>query len=293
MISKYGIICEVADCGSFTAAADRLGYSQSSISQSIRSLEEELGVRLLDRKRHGISWTDDGLEFEPFIRAIYNSETALMKKRQSLAGLDDAIIRIGTFTSVSRDILPSLMTDFKKQYPNVRFELHQGDYNNIGEWLKNNVVDLGFLSSEMTGDLPNTILYQDEMLAVLPMDHPLSSAEHVSLKELSEDSFILLDEGEYSTTLDAFRKESLTPKVEYTVYDDYSILSMVKNHLGVSILFKNVVAGYEDVVAVKKLSDPIIRKVCLACYNPSVLSYASKQFMNFTVNAFKGSYKVF
>lgn len=285
MISKYGIVCEVAAKGSFSVAAEALGYAQSSISQAVKAVEDELGVTLLDRKRHGITWTADGMEYAPFLNAIYTAERALAQKHQEMAGLENTTIRIGTFTSVSRDILPRLMQQFKAEYPQVSFELHQGDYNNIHDWLQSGYVDLGFLSMEVQGELMTDFLYEDEMLAVLPKEHPLGKNSEIELAQLAAEPFILLDEGAYSTPLYAFHQQNLSPKVEYTVYDDYSILSMVKNQLGVSLLFRNVVAGFEESVAVRAVVPPIRRKICMAYRDAKTLPYAANRFRKYVIGA--------
>lgn len=287
MLSKYGILCEVASRGSFTAVAELYGYAQSSVSQAVRALEDELGVCLIDRKRHGITWTDSGREYEPYLRAIYAAEQALERKQREMSGLKNATIRIGSFTSVSRDILPHLMMEFKKKYPDVSFELRQGDYNNIHDWLQGGIVDIGFLAIEVAGQLVSDFLYEDEMLAVLPKNHPLSDYSEISLEQLAAERFILLDEGQYSTTLNAFANKGISLRAEYRVYDDYSILSMIKSKLGVSLLFRNVISGYEDDVAIRPLTQPITRKICLACRDPKTLSYASRKFRAFTVNHLK------
>ena len=131
MISRYGIFCKVLELGSFTRAAQCLGYSQSSVSQTIKTMENELGVTLIDRKKDGIGLTPDGEEYFPYIQAVYAAEKALKQKENEMAGLENTTIRIGTFTSVSRTLLPPLMKSFQKEYPMVTFVLRQGEYTGI------------------------------------------------------------------------------------------------------------------------------------------------------------------
>lgn len=114
MLSRYGILCEVVAEGSFTKVAERYGYAQSSISAAVKSVEEELSTCLIDRKRHGITWTEDGKRYAPYLAAIYTAEQALERKNREVLGLEGQVIRIGTFTSVSRDILPPLMERFRQ-----------------------------------------------------------------------------------------------------------------------------------------------------------------------------------
>ena len=116
--------------------AEHFGYAQSSISASVKSVEEELSTSLIDRRRHNITWTEDGKAYAPYITAIYAAEQALTRKNKEMQGLSGQVIRIGTFTSVSRDFLPPLMQTFRNAYPGVSFELHQGDYDEIHDWLE-------------------------------------------------------------------------------------------------------------------------------------------------------------
>lgn len=283
MISKYGLVCEVADIGSFSAVAEKYGFVQSSVSQSVKSLEDELGVCLIDRKRNGASWSVDGRKFEPFIRAVYTAEKALELKRKEMLGLENEVIRVGVFTSVSRDILPSLMTGFRENFPQVRFVLLQGNYSDIVSWLQTDKVDVGFLSSEYVGDLSADELFVDKTKLIMPKNSVLSNKEDITYKDLEKMPFILMDEGKISTIRDMFAKQNAYPKIEYRIYDDYTIISMVKNGLGASLLFENMVRGFDDEVDIREISDPLCRRVCLACKDRKTLSHAALMFRNYVV----------
>lgn len=281
MLSKYGIICEVIAEGSFTKVAEKYGYAQSSISAAVKSLEEELSTTLINRRRHNISWTGDGRIYEPYITAVYSAEQALARKNREMLGLEGQTIRIGTFTSVSRDTLPPLMQEFRALYPGVSFELQQGVYNEIRSWLETGRIDLGFIAEPAAENMNIDFLYEDHMLAVLPPDHPLTEKETISLEDLASEPLILLDEGGYSHVLTAFEKHGLTPRIAYQVADDYSIISMVRSRLGVSLLFHTVIRGFDSELTVKPLTEPIHRRVCLACRDESTLPYASVRFRKF------------
>lgn len=125
MISKYGIFCKVIEMGSFTRVAEELGYSQSAVSQTIKAIEQEAGMTLIERKKDGIRLTADGAQYLPYMQAIYAAEQALAQKQGEMQGLYNSTIRIGTFTSVSRTLLPPLMKEFRTKYPTVNFILRQ------------------------------------------------------------------------------------------------------------------------------------------------------------------------
>lgn len=278
MDNRYSIFMQVLQSGSFTKAAESLRYSQSAVSQSIRSLEKELSVVLLERGRDGLVLTKDGEQYLPYIQAIVADEQALSQKQQEMQGLVHAKIRIGTFTSVSRNILPQLMKEFREVYPDVSFDLLQGDYNSIADDILSGKLDFGFVSPDFVHDLETVDLFQDTMMAVLPENHPLANKKSVSLKDLESEPFIELDEGESSVALEAFDKAGLKPHEFYKVTDDYSILSMIRLGLGYSLLYQTVLAGYSTGVAVLPIKEEFHRTIALAWRSYDTLPLAAQRF---------------
>lgn len=284
MISRYGIFCRVVEQGSFTRAAAVCGYSQSAVSQNVKALEQETGVTLLRRQKDGVQLTQDGAEFYPYIQAVFQAEQALERKRQETMGLQNSVIRIGTFTSVSRNLLPPKMKAFKERYPQVRFVLRQGEYTSIPQWIRQGDIDFGFVNQDAVEGLETKLLYEDHMLAVLPQGHPLEHEERLSLRQLSREPLILLDEGEHSVLLDAFRQAGLTPNLAYEVYDDYSILSMVRQGLGISVLYEKVVAGFEQGLSLRPILEAPRRRVALSWLSWETMPYAARRFAEFLVH---------
>lgn len=287
MISRYTVFCQVIKTGSFTQAAEKLGYSQSAISQIIKALEQELGTVLIHRKKDGLTLTNDGQQYFPYLQGISVAEQTLQEKQQEIKGLKNSTIRIGTFTSVSRTLLPPLIKAFKQDYPSVNFVIRQGEYTSIAEWVRNNEVDLGFVHTAAVSDIELQVLYQDVMAAVFPKDHPLAGQKEVSLSQLTNEPLILLDEGSYSVTLAAFKQQKLLPKIEYEVYDDYSIIEMIRQGLGFSIMYQRVLMGMEKELVIRPIREQPERTVALAWRNKETLSYAARTFAEFIVHAIK------
>lgn len=280
-MSKYKIFLQVKETGSFSITAQQLGYSQSAVSQAVKSLEEELETKLFIRKREGLILTKDGEDYLPYIRSIVASEENLGKKKREKDGLVDEVIRIGTFTSVSRNLLPQLLSRFHEEYPQTKFVLRQGEYDNIHSWIKDGEVDFAFINPENFDDIYAEVIYHDSMKAVLWKQHPLSEKKEVHLKDLIHDPLIVLDEGKKSVALEAFKQHDLCPQIAYQVYDDYSILEMVKQKMGISIMYGLVLAGFEDEVCVKQIKEPIERTIALACEDPDVLSYSARRLFRY------------
>ncbi|MDO4280224.1 MAG: LysR family transcriptional regulator [Peptococcaceae bacterium] len=279
MLSKYDIFCKVVEHNGFTKAANVINYSQSAVSQTVKNLEQEMGFTLLIRGKEGIHLTADGKEMYPYIQAIAKAEQALERRQKELRGLFNSEIRIGTFTSVSRNLLPGWMAAFKESYPSIRFVLEQGEYTTIPEWVEDDAVDFGFVNLDATPEWEGRPLYSDEMCAVMPLDHPLTRKLEVSLADLAEESLILLDEGEFNSPLRAFEAAGLAPNIDYEVYDDYTIIAMIEEGLGVSIMYRRVLNGYEDKVAIRPIAENIRRRVGIIWKNWDVLPIAARQFI--------------
>ncbi len=97
-MNRYSAFIKIIETGSFTKAAQELGYTQSAVSQMVRSLEEELSTTLILRSRKGLTLTPDAEEFLPYMKALHNSYRELLEKRREMQGLQTGIIRIGTFS---------------------------------------------------------------------------------------------------------------------------------------------------------------------------------------------------
>lgn len=276
--SRAGVCVRVAEKGSFTAVAEELGYTQSAISQQVRSLEEELGCILLERRRDGVRLTKDGSVLMPYLEAISYAEDALSRRQRELSGLVGSEISIGTFTSVSRNILPPLMKGFKEVWPEVHFVLRQGEYTSIADWVREGELDLGFTDMEDAEGLQRVPLLADEMMAVVPHGHRLAGKRTVSLEDLAAEPLIVLDEGESSVALRSFEHAGITPKVEYTVTDDCSILQMVREGLGVTLLYELMLSNYDTGLLTKHVRERPKRNICLVWRSDETLPLASKRF---------------
>lgn len=281
MITKYGIFCKVIETESFTKTAEIFGYTQSAVSQTVKALETELNTTLVNRKKGSIYLTADGEQYFPFIQSIASAEDKLEHKKQEMQGLMGNTIKIGTFTSVSRNILPRLMKEFKKKYPEVNFVLSQGEYTTIIKWIKEGTVDFGFINADADPDMNSSILYRDEMVAVLPKGHSLAPQNEVSLHDLATEPLILLDEGDYSVTAASFQAAGILPNLKYQVYDDYSILSMVKQGLGISLMYKLVLEGFEEGLEIRPITEKPERPVAIGWLNWDTMPLASRKFADY------------
>lgn len=284
MNSRYTIFCKVIEQGSFTTVANEIGYSQSAVSQIVKSLENELGTTLVNRRKDGISLTKDGESYMPYIQALVTAEHALQHKHREMQGLEDAVISISALSSIGRHILPYCMRAFKEEYPHVRFVIKQGDYNDTYNGIMDGTLDFGFTIIGASPDLVNVPLYSDSMMAILPVNHHLADKSSVTFAQLADQPFILSYEGEYLNILNEFTKEGISPDVQYKVYDDYSILSMVKKGLGISVLYKAVLKDVSFDLTVVPIEGHHSRTISLVYKDWNTLSIAAQKFAKYVID---------
>lgn len=163
--NKIWYFFKVLETKTISKVAKDLGFSQSAVSQTIKSLEE-LETTLFIRQKRGVILSKDGHAYIPYLKSVQASLDNLRTKKQEMKGVDQVTLRIGTFTSVSRHLLPSLMEKFIEMYPNIQFELYQSEYTNIEQQLLEGSLDLGFTCIDAIQRVQYQELYYDEMFAL-------------------------------------------------------------------------------------------------------------------------------
>ena len=233
--SRYEVFLKIVETQSLTRTAAYFGCTQSAVSQLVRALESDLGVTLLVRNKSGVRLTAEGEYLLPSMRQIVGGERSVFEKSLELQNMNAGLIRIGIFTSLSCQWLPPFLKKFRERYPNVGFELLQGDVTEICDWLRNGMVDIGFMTKPEGDEFTFQELLDDRMNIVLPAEHPLAGSQ-VSLDQLKDETFVLLESGYSQIVEKMFRQAGVMPKRQYMVKDDYTVMSMVESGLGVSLL---------------------------------------------------------
>ncbi len=282
-MNRYIAFLKIIELGSFTKAAEILGYTQPAMSQMIAALENELSIKLLYRSRYGIRLTPEGEQLLPSIQSCVAQYLSMQNIAREIRGLDSGVVRIGTISSISCHWLPIVIRRFWEKYPNVQLVVHQGDYTTIPEWVRSGELDFGFVTPDAVAGTDSRFLKYGEHRACLPIRHPLAKKASVTLKELSEEPFLLLEEGSYSEPLAAFHAAGLTPNIRMTMHDDYSILSMVEQGLGVTILPELILRKQSYEMAILPVEPMVMRKISIITREKNELSVAAKTFIRYLI----------
>lgn len=280
-ILKYLAFVTTVEYGSFTKASEILNYSQSGISRMIGDLEREWKLTLLERNRTGIKLTSDGSRLLPYAKNVCAEYQKLQMQVDDLHGVQSGIIRIGTFSSVATHWLPNIIKAFQKDYPGIDYELLLGDYTEIEEWIIEGRVDCGFLRLPTKPDLETITLQQDRLMAILPTDHPLAVLDKVHISALCDEPFMLLEKGAKAEVSEVFERNNLQPRVHFTTWDDYAVMSMVESGLGISILPELILKRIPYRIAAKELDVPAYRTIVLALRDKKTASLAVKRFIEY------------
>ncbi|WP_411343715.1 LysR family transcriptional regulator [Paenibacillus sp. WLX1005] len=280
-IHKYEVLLKVVELGSLTRAAEVLGFTQSGVSHIIHGLEREFGFPLLLRDRSGVRLTANGERVLIPMRETVNWNEQLKQVVSSIHGLASGVIRIGTFTSVSVHWLPGMIKEFQRHYPGITFRLIEGDYEEIEEWIANGEIDCGFMTLPARGTFDILPLRQDRMLVIVPPDHPLREADAFPLSRLSEEDFIMPREGSDYDVRRVLEHTGITPNVRFVLGDDYAIIAMVENGLGISILPELVLQGRDHNAGMLELEERSFRSLGLAVQSLSKASPAMRRFLEY------------
>lgn len=232
---KFDVFLKAIETGSITRAANAMGYSQSAISHAISSLEDELNVRLLLRDRAGVRLTKEGEALLPYIRNVISSYQEFQNKLAKIHNLEYGTIKIGTFTSVAVHWLPNILSTFRVLYPSINFEVKQGNYAQIIEWIKDGIIDCGFTVSPQVSGIRNVLLKEDRLFVIYHPDHPLGMLKNIRPEDIGAYPFILVDEGNDPIIRNFFEDRKISLNIQYRVVDDYAVVAMVESNLGISV----------------------------------------------------------
>jgi DNA-binding transcriptional LysR family regulator len=285
-LAKYEIFSKVVELGSLTKAGEELNLTQSAVSHAINSLEAEFELSLLHRGRSGLTLTTNGENVIEYIREILQVNKKMNQEVAAIKGLQIGTVRIGTFTSVSSQWLPSIFKEFKAAFPGITIELYEGNYEEIEKWISDGDIDCGFVSKMKADHFEIRPLKKEKLLCIVPTKHPLSQQAKVLFSQIEQEPFIMPRYGSYKyggyhDVKRFFKENHVKANVIYELLDDYAIISMVENHLGISILPQMLLTNLPENVTCLDLEKDCFRTIGIAA--KVNMSPATRRFIDCVV----------
>lgn len=225
-----------ADSGSFTRAGEILGYTQSNLTQMMRSFEDELGIPLLIKTKKGVEPTGEAKQLMPAMRAMLAQEERFLQEADEIRGIRRGSIRIGSYVSTSSTWLPQVIGYYQAEYPEVEFNIVESGQEEMLHGLRSGYLDIALMSAPENGEAEFIPVLEDPMVVVFPPGHELSGYDYVPVQKL-KDHPLIMTYREYDTDANRILLDAgLDASVRYRSRDDFAVLSMVQHGLGISIL---------------------------------------------------------
>ena len=284
----YQVFKTVADIGSFHKAADILGLTPSAISHTISSMESELGFSVLTRSKSGITLTNYGEHLLPFVNAVLNSDESLQQVVSEMNGLKTGKVKIGVFSSVCTNWLPDILRSFQEKYERIDIEVFQGTYDDVYYWIKNGVVDLGFLSVSSAKDIPIEPLFEDPLVCVLPKGKKDSkNPTYVDIEEMRQHQFVTQRDCTDADIQNFLKKNHLRIQSNYHVVDDLSTVKLVEKGFGICLMPELVMSDIPYQVDVYPIQPNACRIIGIAAMTPGFMAPAVRTMSNHIIENYR------
>ena len=279
--SKFKALLVAVDMGSFSAAAEKLGYTQSGLTHMMNSLENEIGFRVLERGHYGIKLTPKGERLVKTIRELVACEDKLANEIELVRSYGDSVIRIGAYSSIATHWLPEIVERFSEQFADVTLNIQTGTVAHLYGGLKDGQLDICFGSHIPGYDFKWHQLATDRFYAILPKDYPLAGGEF-PLTSFNGTKFLMPGLGFDADISAVFSENCIKPFVTPTYVDDPAIISMVEHGYGISMLSELILENRPSGVRIVPIIPCVSRKLSIAHRADKVLSLAEKRLISIT-----------
>lgn len=228
----------IVEEGNISKAAERLHLAQPYLSHQLKLLEDELGVKLVDRTTRRFQITEAGLVLSYRARQMLDLSEATIKELKDFTGGFKGSLSIGCLTSLIETLLTEKIYEFNKVYPEIDFEVRQYSTTEILELLKRGIIEIGIIRSPLISpDIFESIaLPMEPMLAAVSSDMKLKcNGESISLEDLAE--IPLLVHRRYERDIiDLFKRKGLEPRILCKIEDTRPLLMLAAKGIGAAII---------------------------------------------------------
>ena len=195
-LRRLEIFAKVAELGSFSRAAEALALTQPTVSEHVRALEDELGVQLLDRLGRGAAPTHAGELLLGYARRLLALSREARQALDQLQGRMSGELVVGGSTIPGEYVLPALIGQFKGKYPDISICLRIGSSAQVSEWVDEGRAEVGVVGAPPAPlTLESRELMADELVVVVPADHPWAGTQQVALADVQQEPLLVRERG--------------------------------------------------------------------------------------------------
>lgn len=287
---KLKVFCTVAETKSFSKASEIIHLTQPAVSLQIQALEELYETKLFDRSSSSVTLTKAGEVLYKYAKEILSLYAEAEKNIGDMTGLVKGSIKIGASTTIGNNLLPNIISDFKKTRPKIKIHMLVGNTKRIVEQLNSGTIDFGIVE----GDVPkqkiiSEKLIEDELCVIVPAFHSWAKKKDISILELTKEPFIIREEGSGTRQVieKYFNDHGITVqgmKIVMILGSTEAIKQAVENGLGVSIVSRWAARKETKYGTLKLLSlkeDKMMRNFTLVFSKNLVPSHAVDEFLSY------------
>ncbi|MEW5868158.1 MAG: LysR family transcriptional regulator [Chloroflexota bacterium] len=284
-IRQIQFFLAIVEAGSFSAAAEELYISQSSLSKKIIALEEELGVTLFDRSKRKISLTEAGEAFLIHARTLNAAYKAMSVELNALKTDTDSL-SIAAIPVLTQYGITAQIAQFRELYPDIQVTLQELNGSNIFPSLDEGLFDLAFTRhNDLNHNRFASIeVCRDKLLVVVSTKNRHVGRSSISIKELSEDNFIVFDKVTdlHKLIMDECGKAGFEPTIFYSSHRKVSVFGLVGTNIGLALMPAKIYDYHKhpDVLAIP-LDEEIECNLVLVYPKNRKLSRSAKTFIEF------------
>lgn len=261
----------VAEALSFTKAAEKLHTAQPSLTRQIKDLEEELGVRLLNRTKQKVSLTDEGRSFLIDAKRLLSLATETVESVRRLRSGEARTLNVGYVSNLFYDFLPQTLASFHQSFPTISVNLFDLSCGEQFRALEDGKLDLGFVGLHepiARRGLEFRTIVSYKTVVALPQDNPLAAQTTVELKSLATMFFIGMSESSYPGYRDwltkACARAGFIPKVLQDVDLERTMIHAVASGLGIALVPEQLKKLEHNNVMFRSLNPTVGTEGCVA-----------------------------
>lgn len=238
-LKQLRALLAVADEGGFGRAGDAIGLSQPAVTQSVRALEAELGLRLFDRTTREVLPTPAGQALVAPLRRVLDELEDLLARTQALGAQARGVVRVASAPTVSAGLMPRCLSAARRRHPEIEVLLSDQVQRLALDSVRGGAVDFAVvIGGEQLDDLDQQPVFDEGFALVCPAGHPLARHDEVPLAALAGEPLVLLDHNSGSRPLidEALRQAGAAARVVLDVGNAMTAFRMVAEGLGLSVL---------------------------------------------------------
>ncbi len=282
-VRRLRYFCELARVGNYTQAASRLKIAQPALSMAMQKLEEEVGLKLINRAERQMTLTSDGQVLLRHAERILETIRQAERELEELKGVETGVVQFGASSMLSSYYLPRVMVAFKQRYPGVRINLIEAGTASLQQMLIDGQLDMALVRTDRIAEqLRYVELLEEEIMACVPRSHPFAQRQEITLDEFCAEPLVLFRDGyflrEAISQHSQKRQQPLDIRFETNLIE--LLKSLVRHGTGISTGLSMILEGESELVAVP-FAPRIPLYLGLGWKKNHYLSKASRAFLAF------------